>query len=837
MNLNVSQKFTAYDGVADADSINNYGTEFAKGVTLFDPYLIMLQKEFAQQLLTHVNPYTRKALVNDPVMAMPETNNENSLYRLLLQNHLKPVKSGGKLIYRHVRMLDSLFNKFISDKYKIIANLQAAWNKGIILSGTNVRVKNDGFEQVSSFRNDWGLELHSPAAGSISQDASNPYAEILSAKVNITNSTGTDWHVQFKQKTITVYKDLSYTISFAARAEAPKQISVSLMNDLSPYNWYGGIDVNLTSNWEVFSFNIKASETNSGRTRLSFSLGKSLGTFLFDNVSVTSAGVKGLNSGESIELQNIRRIDYSDCISYSDQRVKDISEFYIKLQSNYFTDMINYLHNTFDVKVPIVGTNWTVGAADNASISGSYYIDNHSYWDHPQFPGIPWSQTDWLINNQTMTKDSYGGTIPDLFAGVPMAGKPFTISEYNHAFPNNYQSESLLFLTGYSSFHGADGIMMFDYSGDRNNWSSDLINGYFDIHRNSIYMSLFPTCEYAFRNILIDRSKNTIKINYSPEALYLLPKSYANNWHGIRGYDHRLALQNAVRTESYSSSNSTGFNSLPSVPVTPFKTDTDQIIYNTSRGTMTIATERFNSAVGFISSLKNLSVGDFVITDFRTGDFGGMTWLSLTNEKLSQSKRSLITLVSKIQNSRMIWNASNNSVNNSWGRHPTSIYSFNIKIDLNIYADSIIIYPLDQRGIEDIISPSIVKPSIKNHFVIELNQDIHKTLWFGIEKFGNGDPTGVDFEQGLQTEFKLEQNYPNPFNPTTRITYRLPVSGKVELNVFDLLGRKVVTLIDKEQPAGNFDVQSSAEGLSSGIYFFNLKAENYYVTKKMVLNK
>lgn len=839
MNLNVSRRFTTYDGVINADSIYNYGTEFAKGVTLFDPYLIVLQKEYAQQLLTHVNPYTGKALVNDPVMTMLETNNENSLYRFWMSNELKPIASGGKLIYRHAHMLDSLFNKFIADKYKTTANLQSTWNQGTVQTGKNNQIKNEGFEQTASFQSDWELELHSPAAGTVSQDVSNPYAGNLSAKVSVTNSTGTDWHIQFKQKTLTVYKDSAYTINFAARADAPKQISVSMMNDNAPWNWYGGMEINLTTSWKVFSFNIKASESNAGHTRITFSLGKYTGAFWFDNVSVTSAGVNGLNNDESIELKNVRRIDYTDCVSYSDQRVKDISEFYIKLQRNYFTDMINYLHNSLGVKVPIVGTNWTTGAADNASISVSDYIDNHAYWDHPQFPNIPWSQTDWLINNQPMVRNSYGGTIPDLFAGVPMVGKPYTISEYNHPFPNRYQSEALLFLTGYSSFHGADGIMMFDYSSDRNNWNNDWVNGYFEIHRNSIFMSLFPSCAYAFRNSLIDKSKNVIKINYTPETLYLFPKSIVNDWHGASGYDHHLALRNAVRTESYTSGSQTNFNSLPTIPTNPYKTDTDQITYNTSEGTLTVASDKFNGAAGFLSSLKNTRVGDFVVIDFSTSDFGCMTWISLTNEKLSKSKKSLITLTSKLQNNGMMWNSSNNSLNNNWGRNPTSVYPLDIKLDLNIYADSIKIYPLDSKGIENIILPFVIKSFTKNHFMVELDQNNYKALWFGVEKYGEGDPTSVENENAIPIEFRLEQNYPNPFNPSTEISWQLAVGSNVILKVYDVLGREVTTLIDEFQQAGTHTIKFNTQNynLPSGIYFYRLKAGNFFQSRKMILLK
>jgi len=225
MNLNVARRFHPMDGVAGADSINSYGTDFFKGVTLFDPHLIMLQKEFAQQLLTHVNPYTGKSLKDDPVMAMLETNNENSLYRLWHGNQLKPISGGGKLIYRHARMLDSLFNKFISDKYITTSALRSAWNEGTVTAGANEQVLNRGFEE-SNINFNWEVERNNGAAASLEKDLVNPNSGSASAKVNVTFTAGTDWHVQFKQKTLTIKKDSSYTVTFAARSDVPREISV-----------------------------------------------------------------------------------------------------------------------------------------------------------------------------------------------------------------------------------------------------------------------------------------------------------------------------------------------------------------------------------------------------------------------------------------------------------------------------------------------------------------------------------------------------------------------------------------------------------------------------------
>lgn len=86
-------------------------------------------------------------------------------------------------------------------------------------------------------------------------------------------------------------------------------------------------------------------------------------------------------------------------------------------------------------------------------------------------------------------------------------------------------------------------------------------------------------------------------------------------------------------------------------------------------------------------------------------------------------------------------------------------------------------------------------------------------------------------------EFALEQNYPNPFNPTTTIRYQLPVGGNVKLEVFDVLGKKVATLVDARQEAGIYNYALNASNLSSGMYFYRLQAGSFVQTKKMTLVK
>jgi len=89
--------------------------------------------------------------------------------------------------------------------------------------------------------------------------------------------------------------------------------------------------------------------------------------------------------------------------------------------------------------------------------------------------------------------------------------------------------------------------------------------------------------------------------------------------------------------------------------------------------------------------------------------------------------------------------------------------------------------------------------------------------------------------------FQLLQNFPNPFNPRTKISWQSPVSSWQTLKVFDVLGNEIATLVNEEKPAGSFEVEfQSAVGshqLASGIYFYQLKAGDYFETKKMMYLK
>lgn len=114
-----------------------------------------------------------------------------------------------------------------------------------------------------------------------------------------------------------------------------------------------------------------------------------------------------------------------------------------------------------------------------------------------------------------------------------------------------------------------------------------------------------------------------------------------------------------------------------------------------------------------------------------------------------------------------------------------------------------------------------------------LNPSEFKVVTFGVTTF----PIGIQQISTIVKDFTLSQNYPNPFNPATNIEFSIPKSEYVILKVYDILGREVRQLVSQNLTAGEYKVDFDAKGLSSGMYYYSLRAGENVSVKKMVLVK
>jgi hypothetical protein len=153
-------------------------------------------------------------------------------------------------------------------------------------------------------------------------------------------------------------------------------------------------------------------------------------------------------------------------------------------------------------------------------------------------------------------------------------------------------------------------------------------------------------------------------------------------------------------------------------------------------------------------------------------------------------------------------------------------------------------------GVDDVVvdttfTVSQLQSAFNYEFVYEDGSSgVHNAKYtINLLRYSIGVVTGVEpIDETIPFAYALEQNYPNPFNPATTISYSVPEKELVRLEVFDILGRRIATLINDEHAAGNYKIRWNATDqnnfrVSSGIYLYKLQSGSFTMTKKMILLK
>lgn len=197
----------------------------------------------------------------------------------------------------------------------------------------------------------------------------------------------------------------------------------------------------------------------------------------------------------SVELKNSRK----EWLQKQDKK-KTLSDFYVYLEKRYFSIMLDFLKNDCGVKVPVTGIGGYWVKEDIRAQEACDFIDTHAYWDHPRFPHIYWDEKDFRINDTSVLSDKHLGLIEEIRQRAPRPGsKPFTISEWNHCYPNRYAYETPLLIASEALKHGWDGLFQFAFKhGATPSLTFDSIDYYFDVMNNPQQLILLSLASALF---------------------------------------------------------------------------------------------------------------------------------------------------------------------------------------------------------------------------------------------------------------------------------------------------------------------------------------------------
>ena len=176
--------------------------------------------------------------------------------------------------------------------------------------------------------------------------------------------------------------------------------------------------------------------------RVAFTLGNQTGTVWIADLRVKpGAEGAGLTTGSVADGQDRRHPDLGDEAQHADWIA-----FLADTERAYAEEMRGYLKDTLHVHANVICSQISWGGLTGLNREANMdFADNHAYWQHPSFPAPAWDANDWTIGNTSMVTDlanGGGGTLRDL-AEYRVAGKPYSVSEYNHPAPNDFQAETV----------------------------------------------------------------------------------------------------------------------------------------------------------------------------------------------------------------------------------------------------------------------------------------------------------------------------------------------------------------------------------------------------------
>jgi hypothetical protein len=682
LNLHVSRGYNHYHRTAEGDD----GPRVDKMVDLFDPVLIGAQKRYAADLLTHVNAYTHARYADEPAVGIVEINNENSLFMWRAEQTIADLPEP------YAAELRRQWNAWLANRYGDRAKLAVAWSAGVEAAGPNL-LRDPGDVRA------WHLEQDGGVAASAS-------AGERGVRVAVSRVDGTNWHVQLNQPGLKIEKGHTYRVRFTARADRPVTIAASVGQAHEPWQNFGGRSAKVGAERTTVTFGFTAS-SDDANARLTFVLGASPATVELADVELHAGGATGLSADE--DLGAVRTVADDP----SKPRHDDWLTFLENTEEAYYTGMRDHLHHDLGVRCPITGTIG-FGPLGTEVQSHQDFVDAHAYWQHPSFPHRQWDMADWTIPNTPMVDEPAKATLWQL-AATRVAGKPFTVTEYQHPAPSDWAAECIPEIATFAALQDWDGVFLFAYSHDAN-YDKGRIASFFDIEGNPTKMPLVPMGARLFLGWAVPALERletrgvaplqaAASANMTDMAAFLVRDAPApqTDWMG-----ERFAIRFTGPSEVQGAA--------PLVRVERTPTDVNRRLYwgggrvfwgsvGSGLGQFEVYTPAAEIFAGFAGPLPT--------TMGMMPRGGGRPFYTTVvvpadpTKPIASAERLLVTAVARARNTDMVWNASRTSVGNHWGHAPVQIEV--VHADVQVPGHWSHAYALDPAGkptVVDVAEPA-----------------------------------------------------------------------------------------------------------------------------------
>jgi len=715
INLHVSRWLDDKEGFPRRDQRPNYD----KGLDNFEPRMIELQKKYARDLLTHVNPYTKTAYVAEPAIAFVEINNENALFATWAWGQLDRLPDPYATTFR------KLWNAWLRKKHGNTEALAKVWNVGSQAMGDEMLTNGDFAKPIGA---PWNLEAGPPAKAAWSVVPDGPDGKPF-LRVAIEKMGEQVWIPQFTHAGLDVKEDQVYTLAFLARCDKRRRVAVNCMMAHEPWKHLGfHAEVEVGPDWKPFrlTFIPSADEANA---RISFT-NLAPGTFDLAAVSLRPGGIVGLEPGQKLEDDSVPVVKHGQ-LSITPAARNDWVDFMWDTERDYWWGMNRFLKDELKLQALVAGTQ--LGYSPTHVQAGLDFCDGHSYWQHPHFPGRPWDMSNWTVNNIALV-NSPAGTLGDL-ASRRVFGKPYTVSEYNHPMPNQFAAEGMPMIAAVGAFQDWDGIYSFAYNHNER-FEPRRIESFFDLKGDPAKLAHSIACSAML--LRGDVKAGTTRVfGWMPRrAEQELLRRSLNAWGLKLDDDARRAITNWVGV-------GVGDTAPPMARAAPFPKDQNVFVSETGEirwdasekgaGAFTVSAPRVKLFTGFVRGRTFDLGGGVSLTIGKTAlDWATVTMTCIEGEGFGKPGRILIAATGDIHNKgAQLRDLGANRVTlaNQWGEEPVMCEGVPAEITLPIATDRVKLYPLDESGNRREAVPVASKDG---KALLKLGPE-HKTIWYEVE--------------------------------------------------------------------------------------------------------
>jgi hypothetical protein len=715
INLHVSRWLGEKEGFVARDQRPNYD----KGLGNFEPRMIELQKKYARDLLTHVNPYTKTAYCDEPAVAFVEISNEDALFAIWGRGQLDRLPDPYATTFRE------LWNDWLRKKYAGSDQLRKAWNVGRRELGEEL-LRNGDFSQPPE--DAWHLERDEETEVEWSVEKDGPEGT-RHLRLVVTKQGSVAWRPQISQSGFAVQAGTPYTLTCRLRAEQDRSISLNCMMAHEPWQRLGlSADVDVGPQWQEHRFTFVA-ERDDPQARITIT-SLEPGTYELAGFSLRPGGIVGLKPEERLEDSSVPVLRRGE-LNVTEAARKDFVDFMWDTERVYWWGMERFLKEELGVRPLISGTQLSYSPVHVQA--GLDYIDAHSYWNHPHFPGRPWDPNNWNVRNVALV-NSPGGTLAGL-AARRVAGMAFTVSEYNHPAPNVYAAEGFPMIAAFGAFQSWDGIFPFAYC-HNSDFEPRRIGSYFDVKSHTAKIAHMPACAALFLRGDVAPAKQVLTAGLTAKREREKLHETLSAWDltaGNLGLDPRWSLRHGIALDLKD----------PAAPedreipddVTVWHSDTGQLRWDVSQpgaGFFVADTPRTKLFTGFVAG-RTFQLGDVELKIGPTRlDWATISLVAVDGEGFDRPGRILVTATGWVQNEGMELEELGGdrvTLGRNWGREPVLCEGVPAEIVLPVAAERVRFYPLDESGNRR----PVVSSSGRDGSTTVVLDPAHKTVWYEVE--------------------------------------------------------------------------------------------------------